>query len=66
MFIKKILESNYYEKENCILLFKNSENDTHLLIFMIQLQISIIERILESNYHERKKTHILFFKNFKL
>ena len=55
MFIKRILESNYYEKENCISLLKNSENDAHLLIFMTWLQISIIERILESNYHEKKK-----------
>ena len=55
MFIKKILKFNYYEKENCISLLKNSKNDTHLSIFIIWLWILITEKILESNYHEKKK-----------
>ena len=55
MFTLRILKFNYYEKENCISLLKNSENDAHLSIFITQLQISITERILKSNYHEKKK-----------
>ena len=66
MFIKRILKSNYYEKENCISLLKDSEDDAHLSISMTWLWISITERILESNYHEKKKTCISFLKDFKL